>query len=95
MLAVIRAKPDDFFLFVPPRCRAVVVSVRKAITEGLVGSRAWGRVGCQNSVRVPEKCGFAGGTRFLAPHTIRNDDRLSADFSLHWTGWSGSRGAGS
>jgi hypothetical protein len=25
-------------------------------------------VGCQNSVRVPEKCGFAGGTRFLAPH---------------------------
>jgi hypothetical protein len=29
------------------------------------GSGRSAPVGCQNSVRVPEKCGFAGGTRFL------------------------------
>jgi len=28
-------------------------------------------VGWQNSVHVPEKCGFACGTRFLAPHGAR------------------------
>ena len=52
----------------------VSFGLRRVTRLGRSPSRPGDPVGCQNSARVPEKCGFAGGTRFLAP----DRDRVNA-----------------